>query len=335
VKSLKKVAVIGLAFMLCGARAALADSLNIIVTTTGAAFYQFNGGAWSSSLAATQQTWDSMITKPGLVSSSGTAVGATNDFALGSMATGGSSPYYSLVNQASSGNAQYWLTNAAGSTEAGLILTLGGTGPTATVLDALVLDGSPNGIFVYQAPPSSGVTAGNGEYGYTGGTGGHGGTVTSFNPGSGTPITELGTTGNATGVDTGTGLEGDLEWNDGFLKGGNTTGIDNGANIGVGAEEAFMDPDTDQEVLGYIFSGADQPGEVEEEVRTYLGGGKYSYSYEDITPTIYFETGVAPSILPTDVSFVPTPSPLWSCVGLMGLMAVMKMIAARRQQTAI
>jgi hypothetical protein len=262
--------------------------------------------------------------------SGGTSVGNTDDYALGSMATTGVPPTYSLVNQATSGSGQYWLPNAAGSTEGALIYTTSGSGATASVANLLILDGGPNGILVYNAPPGGTVSANADEYGYVGGANSH-----IFNPGAGTPITEVGTTGSKTGADTGTGLEGDLEFNGGFLDGGSSSsGTDNGANIAVGAEEAFMDPDTDQEVLGYIYSEGDQPGVVEEQVRSYSSAmGKYIYTDEDITPTIYFVTGLAPSILPTGVNFVPAPSPLLSCLGLMGLVGAMQM--ARKSHRSI
>jgi hypothetical protein len=301
--------IVAITALMYAGRAGFADSLNIIVTETGTGYFQIDNaadaqnGIWTS-FGASSSNWDSMIIKPGTADNGSTSspnfVGMTDYFAISSITNVNTSFSYipSSVWRVAPGN-------TSGSTEAGLILTSGGSGATASVSNLLILDGA-GGIFVYNAPTTlnpTNLTSPIATYGYTGNG------TTSYDPGGGTPINELG------GL-TGGGVESDLEYNGGFA------GSGNGTNIGVGGEEVFTAPNDGKNYLGYVYQsdtiGSGDPNELRE---TTSSGGFLGY----VSPTIYFE--LSPTV---SSPAAPLPASFWSGLSLMGILVALKFRASRR-----
>ncbi len=104
------------------------------------------------------------------------------------------------------------------------------------------------------------------------------GYVSAYNPGAGTPITEVGGISNA------------LESNTGFLGTQNA-----GSNISVGAATTIHlagGPAGYTEFTGYQFSGAAQPNSIREGIN-----GSITNPPDYITPTIYYAVPEPCSVL--------------------------------------
>jgi len=291
-----RIALVVLAVLLCGARAGLADTLSIIVTSTGTDYYQWNITVGSNNFSSgwvtqtpTQTNYDDMTTSPGGAST----VGNTQFFSLNPSADPGLS--YTAggetVDVALTGSS-YWRDNNSGGTQAALIVTNPGTpSSSSTVQNLLVLDGT-GGIFLYKAPTLNGsgvVTntnpSGVNAYGYE----------SAWNPATqGTPlnvpITQLGSLTS--------GLEGALESNTGFYGPGapNTPG----SNFAAGGETTVSLPGGPvglTSFLGYEFAGANQPNSVREFVN-----GSLALPY--LTPTIYFDEAPVPTPEPASIGLL-------------------------------
>jgi hypothetical protein len=333
---LRILAVVGLFVTLCGVQAVLADGLSIIITQTGKDYYEWNvtvgstnySSGWIEQTPVNNVGYDDMTIAPG----GSATVGNTQYFSLQSgLSFVAAGRTFSVLETGSS----YWRPTSAGdSTEAALIVTSPGAPSSSSTVQNLLVEDGTGGIFLYKAPTLNATnhdvtnsTNGVGENAY--------GYESAWNPASHTPnvpITELGTKGEVTGADTGVGLEGALESNAGFLKGGDATGTDNGENIGVGGEEmGLTNPDPSDGLgtffNGYVFSGSvssndvvtgDQPGTVREGDSADAGGFA---GYLD--PTIYMEESTDPT---------PLPSAFWCGLGLMGLLVLMNLRTSRRIQ---
>jgi len=299
--------VVALTLVLIGAGVGLGnpvDSLNIIITPSGAntytGYFQINNaadsysGAWTS-FSPSQGSWDSLNTEPGTADAGGNSanplwVGNTEDFAMTSVSNANTSFTNSTSWEAASGN-------TTGSSEGALVLTKSGTSSTSTVLNALVLDTGGGGIYVYNAPTTvdTSVTTPVTQYGYTGNG------TTSYNPGAGTPISELGSAG-------GSGLEGDLQFNGGFK------GTGNGTNIGVGQQGTYTDPRAGEGTFtGYVYSSDTiDTGDPMELRETTASGTFLGY----VSPTIYFEE--------TAVGLPNTAATMLALLGLVGAVGYMR-----------
>jgi hypothetical protein len=315
-KARRHAAALGLALTLFGAGGAYADTVSIVINATASgtptATYYFNNAAVGTSMSLSPaQSWDSMVTSANSQTGAVPATAALNvGTIVGTSADAGFNGDSVIMSLAGT---SYWAAaagNNSGSTE-GALINAAGSGPTSSVQNLLVLDGSGY-IYIYNAPGSPAVT-GVSQYGYTGGYAGH----NSYNPAgdptnnpSGDPITQV------------AGLLGDLANNPGM------DGNNDMQNMSVGAGQQVITAPNGT-FNGYEYASDTIPGGDPLRLRETLANNTL---VQYLSPTIYYE--VSPYNVNQSNSPVPAPTSIWGCLSLIGLIGGKRLLGLRRTRQA-